>query len=149
MYAEDGNDNDLRTILNDLATAHIQNICMKKHLEFFFYWIFHALLATFETHTEHKLRVDIGGGREAVVKLTHHKATAAAGGRHLCPDFDAGDFERPQSEIAVFHMDRLLGFRRAVPTVGRKIHVHRHIYPHGAMKSSVFMARGENDKLSV
>jgi hypothetical protein len=140
MYNEKENNDDLQTILNDLATAHIENISKKDAL-------ISTLAAIFEKHTEHKLRVDIGGGREAVVKLTYHtKPPPEVGAKHFCPDFDSDDFERPQSEIAVFHIDRLLGFRRAVPTVGRKIHVRRHIYTHAAMRPSVFVAKGENDK---
>ncbi|XP_035221182.1 extracellular serine/threonine protein CG31145-like, partial [Stegodyphus dumicola] len=39
------------------------------------------------------------------------------------------DFERHHSEIASYHLDKLLGYRRAPPVVGRIVNITEEIYP--------------------
>ncbi|XP_054715736.1 extracellular serine/threonine protein CG31145-like isoform X2 [Uloborus diversus] len=39
------------------------------------------------------------------------------------------DFERHHSEIASYHLDRLLGYRRAPPVIGRTLNITTEIYP--------------------
>lgn len=39
------------------------------------------------------------------------------------------DYERHVSEIASYHLDRILGFRRAPPVVGRTVNITEELYP--------------------
>ena len=38
------------------------------------------------------------------------------------------DFERHHAEIAAYHLDKILGFNRVPPTVGRTFHITKDIW---------------------
>ncbi len=77
-----------------------------------------------EGGTQFKLIVSLSDGAQALFKPQRFGRD-----RQTLPDhFYFTDFERHNAEVAAFHLDRLLGFRRAVPVAGRKINVTRDIY---------------------
>ncbi|CAD6185058.1 unnamed protein product [Caenorhabditis auriculariae] len=60
--------------------------------------------------------------------------------------FYFSDFERHQAEIATFHLDRVLGFRRAVPTVGRVMNMTSELYEKAEkkLKKTFFVSPAKN-----
>uniref|UniRef100_T1KRA7 FAM20 C-terminal domain-containing protein n=1 Tax=Tetranychus urticae TaxID=32264 RepID=T1KRA7_TETUR len=104
LYTE--SESTIDDLLKDMATLPIVRVGQK------------------EGGTQLKLIIDYRNSGQALFKPMRFPRDKETDPNH----FYFVDFERHNSEIAAFHLDRILGFRRAPPVVGRVINITSEIY---------------------
>lgn len=105
MYSE-ANANIISEVLEDMATQPIDQVVQK------------------EGGTQLKLIITYRNGMKALFKPMRYPRKQQTLPNH----FYFSDYERHTAEIAAFHLDRVLGFQRAMPVTGRLINITTEIF---------------------
>ncbi|CAM1325016.1 FAM20A (predicted) [Pycnogonum litorale] len=92
--------------------------------------------------TQFKLIITFKNGGNALFKPMRFPREVGTWDNH----YYFSDFERHYSEIASFHLDRILGFRRAVPVTGRYLNIRQDIMnkTSESVESTIFVSPADN-----
>ncbi|XP_054282657.1 extracellular serine/threonine protein CG31145 isoform X2 [Macrosteles quadrilineatus] len=122
MY--DDKDPVVNELLQDMGTRPIVHVSQK------------------EGGTQIKLVIDYDNSEQALFKPMRFPREQQTLPNH----FYFTDFERHTAEIAAFHLDRLLGFRRAMPVTGRTLNMTTEIYDiaDGELLKTFFISPSNN-----
>lgn len=95
-----------------------------------------------EGGTQLKLIIDYPNGVQALFKPMRFARDVQTLPNH----FYFSDYERHNAEIAAFHLDKILGFRRAMPVVGRVLNMTTEIYDvtEGEILKTFFVSPANN-----
>ncbi|KAK0396700.1 hypothetical protein QR680_001819 [Steinernema hermaphroditum] len=98
--------------------------------------------AIMEGGTQVKLILTFENDKQAVFKPMRFGRDYESDPNH----FYFSDFERHHAEIATFHLDKILGYRRAVPTVGRVVNLTSDIRDHSdrKLRKTFFVSPAKN-----
>lgn len=123
MYSEQ-NANIIDALLKDMAEQRIVHVVQM------------------DGGTQLKLIITYENGMKAIFKPMRFSREYQTPPNH----FYFNDFERHTAEIAAFHLDRALGFRRCVPVTGRRLNITTEIFDvaDSALMRTAFVSPGKN-----